>query len=228
MTSDGTDDQRPGKGTHGRDIFYIDETDFATIHNLLCYCYTGCVNMYDEPNDLPQETGDMQEISMSAGYPEPVPSAFKLYATANMYLAGALEDRCRQFLIKTSTPDNICERLFNIACNPYKDLTKDYVNYLVENYDKVKDTDGWKDVPDNMAGCSVDEVRFFSQILQISTAFTQIASESSKRTITWTHHFSRDISFYRVEIIKESHSVVRDYTIFSISANPPSQFLLEH
>ena len=75
-------DALPGKDARGRNIFYIDDTDFATMHNFLYYWYTGRVNMYDERNDPAEETGDVLDSFTLEGYPEPIPSAFKLYITA--------------------------------------------------------------------------------------------------------------------------------------------------
>jgi hypothetical protein len=139
----------------GRAIIDIHDFKFTTVHNFIYYLYTGHVNMH---------AGVCQSISIPQGYPDPV-DPFQLFVLSNMYLVGSLEEQCREVLLETCTPENICGRLFNIACLPYETLTEGFLEYLVDYYDEVKLTDGWSRIHNEMTSFSSAEIEFFAGLL---------------------------------------------------------------
>jgi hypothetical protein len=42
------------------------------------------------------------------------------------------------------TPNNVAERLFHPDCEHHEELKKLYLDYLINNYDEVKETKGWE------------------------------------------------------------------------------------
>jgi hypothetical protein len=124
---------------HGRPIVYTDDFDFATMHNLLYFLYTGYANLHYRPT-----THDEHFEGLPLGYPPPV-DPFTLYQAADMYLVEALKERCYRYLTLTCTTQNICQRLLeNSACNHYEGLSKFYFEFIVKNYDAVKKGKEWE------------------------------------------------------------------------------------
>lgn len=136
-TTDRQDD-RHVKGSHsvddhGRTVIQVKDIDFVTMHNLLYFLYTARANLHF----------GIAHARVPTGYPDKA-DAFELYRVADMYMVQSLTDRCFRFLTLTMTPDNICERLFNVLSQPYKELREEYIAFLLKNYGKVKETQSWK------------------------------------------------------------------------------------
>jgi hypothetical protein len=113
-----------------------DGVDYTTLHNILYYIYTGyanlpCLNMLLDMDPLPK------------GYPAEA-DPFVLYRNAHKFLLPELKEYCLYELKGGITPENVTTRLFHPICQQHPDLKEIYFNYLVENYDAVKDTDGWE------------------------------------------------------------------------------------
>ena len=170
-SSSGTTPDRDWVTAQGRTIIYIDNFDFTTIHNIIYYLYTGRVNLHHSP-----ETHKANAISIPDGYPDPV-DPFQLYIASNRYLAKYLQKQCYEFLVKTCTPENICGRLFNIACLPHEDLTKEFLDYLIDNYQEVKFTEGWTKLHKKMASFTLVEIDFFSGLLLRISMLDQFTQE---------------------------------------------------
>jgi hypothetical protein len=123
-----------------REIIYLDDPaddmDFVMLHNILYFIYIGCVNL-----PLPKE--DQPEVPFPDGYPEEA-DPFRLYKNADKFLLPTLKERCLYNLEHGVTVDNVAERLFHPDCEYHEDLREFYFNYIVSNYDAVKDTDGWE------------------------------------------------------------------------------------
>lgn len=146
------------------------------MHNFVYYLYTGHVNMHN------LDQNPSHNISIPKGFPHEV-DPFQLYIASNMYLEEFLEEQCFQYLLRTCTPENICDRLFTIACRPYEKLTKAYRDFIVHNYYEVKFRKGWSTVYKNMTSCSTEEIEFFSDLLfniSISDALTEEDSEDDE------------------------------------------------
>ena len=124
-----------GHSDDGRTIIDVGEADFDCMHNLLYFVYTGLANLHY----------DSQNMQFPDGYPDEV-DALELCRLSDMYKVQPLVDRCLQYLGQTSTPQNISERLFDILCEPYPELRKEYVEYLLANFETVRETKGWRDV----------------------------------------------------------------------------------
>lgn len=140
---------------YGRTVIQVDDIDFVTMHNLLYFLYTGRANLY---------FGTVADQALT-GFPDEA-DAFDLYRAADFYGVQPLADRCFQFLKGTRTPDNICERLFSIMCKPYEKLQKEYINYILENYGKIKGREDWKATFfDDSQTLTVEEQRYRAEIL---------------------------------------------------------------
>ena len=147
--------RRPNTDRLGRTILYIDDVDFVTMHNILYFLYTGCVNLHHDSALLPEHP---------AGYPPPV-DATALYHAANMYLLEPLEERCYRYLASTCMVSNICERLFSSICKVHEKLKNKYFEYLVQNYDEVKMSQEWKDTILHISDCSPEEASYQLDVL---------------------------------------------------------------
>lgn len=112
-----------------------DEIDFVTLHNILYYIYIGCVN-------LPRE---LKPCGLPKGYPAK-PNAFLLYRNAEKFLLPDLKAKCFEQLKSELSPSNVTERLFDANCDYYDELRSCYFQYLLDNYNEVKKTEGWKKV----------------------------------------------------------------------------------
>lgn len=116
-----------------------DKIDFVTLHNILYYLYTGCVNLH---------LGDHGIISLPKDYPD-VPDAFTLYQVADKLLLDSLKHRCFRYLETSMTPFIISERLFNSDLEHFNELREMYLDYLLQNWNEVKGSQGWEDIVTN-------------------------------------------------------------------------------
>jgi len=152
--------QRPPNDNRGRTMIYIDDIDFITMHNLLYFLYTRCVNLHHNCS-FTQE--DFER--WVAGYPDRA-DPFALYRAANMYMLRDLEDLCYRYLALTCTPNNICQRLLgNPECLYYDKLKDTYFDYIIQNYDAVKMTKEWEDMLLNLGDCSPETMEYRSKLL---------------------------------------------------------------
>jgi len=162
-----------------QEIIFIDDLDFITMHNLVYYLYTTTRHLSMHDSD---QNPSPYDISVLKGYPDEV-DPFQLYIASNMHLEEFLEAQCFQYLVRTCTPENICDRPLNIAYRPYNRLIKEYLRFIVDNYYEVKFTKGWSRVYNDMASSSQDEIEFFSSLLlgiSMSDAFTEEDSEDDE------------------------------------------------
>lgn len=123
-----------------RQIIYLDDPaddiDFVTLHNILYFIYIGRVNLpfpKEEPDDEP----------LPEGYPDE-PDIFRLFRNADKFLLPSLKEICIYNLGHDVTPQNVAERLFHPDCEYHEELKELYFDYLVDNYDEVKETEGWE------------------------------------------------------------------------------------
>lgn len=129
-------------------ILPIKDFDFVTMHNILYFLYTGCVNLH---------FGNVKEQDLP-GYPDKA-DPFSLFCAADFYDIKTLQERCFRFLMDTRTPDNICSRLFNQACKVYQytELREKYITFLLEHYDEVKAKEDWEMVFSTYGAVMADE-----------------------------------------------------------------------
>jgi hypothetical protein len=117
-----------------------DDIDYTTLHNIVYYLYTGCVNI-----DFPFSDEDVLRYAYPFGFPAPA-DPFLLYKNAKKFLVDGLTHHAFEVLRETLTPQNVVERLFRgpddlRLCDELVDM---YVDYLIENHDDVKDAGGWE------------------------------------------------------------------------------------
>jgi len=149
----------------GRSIIYIDDVDFGTFHNILYFLYTGNINLQDqrEEVDCPPEEAE--------GYPQDEVSPMALFQAADMYLIEPLRQQCFRYLVKTCTINNISSRLFDISVQSFEDLRKEYLAYMVKNFDKVKTTKEWREAILKMNDGSAEELKYqLGLLLEITTS----------------------------------------------------------
>ena len=142
-----------------REIIYLDDPsddiDFVTLYNILYFIYIACVNL-----PLPKRVEALPE-----GYPDEA-DPFQLYRNADKFLLPSLKKLCLYNLQNSVAVENVAERLFNPDCEDHEGLKETYFNYLIANYDAVKDTEGWKcavcDISDDVTPSTV---RYRSRLL---------------------------------------------------------------
>jgi len=135
-----------------RETIYLDDPsddiDFVTLHNILYFIYIACVNL-----PLPKWVEALPE-----GYPDEA-DPFQLYRNADKFLLPSLKTLCSYNLQNSVAVENVAERLFNPDCEDHEGLKETYFNYLIANYDAVKDTEGWKcavcDITDDVTPSTV-------------------------------------------------------------------------
>lgn len=93
-----------------------------------------------------------------------VPDPFELYKAADMYLLERLRDRSLEQLRSCCSVQNICERLFDPTCSRYPDVQAVYMDFLVQNYDRVKQTPAWTEAFETV-GLSQSELKFRTKLL---------------------------------------------------------------
>jgi hypothetical protein len=137
-----------------RTIIVVNDVDFITMHNILYYLYTGCVNLHFRG----KKTGP-------SGYPEPA-DPFSLYRAANMYMLEELETRCCHYLQSTLHPENLVERLFDTPeCAHHDRIRNMYLEYLKKNFESIKKTEDWEEMWLGMKDCSEEQVAYKSRLL---------------------------------------------------------------
>jgi hypothetical protein len=119
-----------------------DDINFITLHNILYYLYTGCVNLRFESAKYPHK-----KTSHPPGYPLQ-PDPFELYKNAKKFLIKPLSDYCLQYLEVSLTPRNVIKRLFREdgVLKYYDEIAKLYVKYVLANFDEVKKCEDWVQV----------------------------------------------------------------------------------
>lgn len=125
-----------------RQVVYMDDPeddiDFVTLHNILYYIYSGSINMHIK------REGD-QDYEFPEGYPEES-DPFRIFRNADKFLLTSLKELSYRHVIYGLTHENVAERLFHSACQHHENLRDGCLEYLLANYDKVKETEGWKRV----------------------------------------------------------------------------------
>jgi hypothetical protein len=165
-TNSSTQSEAPGasptKSHDNRQVIYLDDLeddiDFTTLHNILYYIYIGCVNL---PN--PWDDGS-ENRKFPEGFPDE-PDPYRLYRNADKFLLPSLKTRCYLNLTLNITPENVAERLFHRECQHYEELKNAYLEYLLDNYDKVKTTEGWEKVICNEEDVSQTVWRYRTRLL---------------------------------------------------------------
>jgi hypothetical protein len=152
--------QLAGPPPNNREIIYFDEAkddiDYVTLHNILYFIYIGCVNL--------PFTKDGAEEKHPDGYPG-IPDAFRLFRSAHKFKLPLLRDRCLFYLDQGLTPQIAVERLFHPECESYDTLKNLYFDYLVANYDEVKETKEWERALTNDDDISPAAARFRARLL---------------------------------------------------------------
>src|SRR5271156_4878196 len=129
---------RPGTGTTMNDHRPViamtdpeDDIDFATLHNVLYFLYTGTVNLHVPLRD------QIDEYHFPEGFPEP-PDPYCLYRNSDKFLLDTLKQRCYMHLNHGVNHENVSERLFHKDTQHHKELQDLYRDYIIEHYDAVK------------------------------------------------------------------------------------------
>jgi hypothetical protein len=131
--------------------------DFATLHNILYYIYTGTVNLHvRSKKDV--------KIPVPEGYPEE-PDPYRLYRNADKFLLPSLKGHCYKYLKYGLTPENVADRLFHEECEHHEALQTLYLEYAIANFGKVKITEGWEAAVCNENEASVSVIRYRLQRL---------------------------------------------------------------
>jgi hypothetical protein len=117
-----------------------DDIDFVTLHNILYYLYTGCVNL-----PFTVCPGDAERYVDPPGFPDPA-DPFLVYKNAKKFLMDDLAHHAFEVLRETLTPANVIERLFGgpddlRLCD---ELVNMYIDYLVANHEAVKQCGDWE------------------------------------------------------------------------------------
>jgi hypothetical protein len=125
-----------------RQIIYLDEEDddidFVTLHNILYYIYTGHVNLYNDAHGS-------KTLALPVGSPAK-PDPFRLSRNADKFLLPALVDRCRNHIHLVLTPEMVVEKLFSTESQRHQGLRNVFLDFLLQNFDKVKKTKEWEQV----------------------------------------------------------------------------------
>jgi hypothetical protein len=152
---------RTAEASDDRQVIYLDDPvhdiDFVTLHNILYFIYTGCVNL-----PFPPDEPDIDPLP--EGYPD-VPDPFRLFRNADKFLLLSLKERCYFHLEKSLTISNVVERLFHPDCGQHPELKEFYYNYLIANYDEVKETEEWECMICNDEDVSPSVARYRSRLL---------------------------------------------------------------
>jgi hypothetical protein len=119
-----------------------DDIEFVTLHNILYYLYTGFVNLRVGSEEYPRH-----KKTHPLGYPGR-PDPFELYKSSKKFLLSSLTDYCLRYLKKSLNNSNVVERLFrpDSELRSHEELKDLYRDYLLTNYDKIKETKGWRSV----------------------------------------------------------------------------------
>jgi hypothetical protein len=63
------------------------------------------------------------------------------------------------------TSADVAERLFHSDCEYHEDLRELYFNFLVANYDEVKETAGWERAFCNLDDVSLSTIKYRARLL---------------------------------------------------------------
>jgi hypothetical protein len=152
--------QNAGPPTDNREVIYFDEAaddiDYITLHNILYFLYIGCVNLPFSKDEAKEQHPE--------GYPG-IPDPFRLFRNAHKFHIPLLTDRCLFYLDQGITPKSAVERLFHPECENYDALKTLYFDYLVANYDQVKETKEWERALCNDDDVSPAVARFRARLL---------------------------------------------------------------
>jgi hypothetical protein len=155
---------RPALDHRGRSIIYIDDVDFVTFHNILYFLYTGRINPQDQREEVTRPSEEPEVCSLE----EPCPMS--LFRAADMYLIEPLRQQSLRFLVKTCDRYNISDRLFDITIQSFEDLKTEYLKYMVENFNQVRDTDNWRETVLKIKDGSAEEMEYqLGLLLDITT-----------------------------------------------------------
>jgi hypothetical protein len=122
-----------------------DDIDFVTLHNILYFIYIGCINLPFAPPEADSEP-------LPEGYPDEA-DPFRLFRAADRFLLPTLKERCFLHLEHGVSTKNVVERLFHPDCEGHVELRQHYLDYLIANFDVVKETEEWES-----ALCPYEEV----------------------------------------------------------------------
>lgn len=152
---------RHAESLDDREVIYLDDPaddiDFVTLHNILYFIYIGRVN-------LSFSKGEADEGSLPEGYPDEA-DPFHLFRNANKFLLSELKELCLHDLEHEVTPENVAERICHPDCEHHQELKELYFNYLIANYDKVKETEGWERAFCGDEDVSPSTVRYRARLL---------------------------------------------------------------
>lgn len=112
------------------------QIDYLTLHNILYFSYTGSANLF---------AGDRHSSSHPKGFPPPA-EPFSLFRNSEKFLLDRLKERCFQYFKATNNTANIAERLFHVDCCHHDGLRELFMEFLLRNYNAVKETKGWEKV----------------------------------------------------------------------------------
>ena len=144
-----------------RQVIYLDDPaddiDFVTLHNILYFIYIGCVN-------LPFTEDESEDDPLPEGYPDE-PDPFCLFRNADKFLLSSLKERCYFHLECDVTPQNVVERLFHPECEHHEELKDLYFDYLIANFEEVKETNEWEHVICNDEDVSPSFARYRARLL---------------------------------------------------------------
>ena len=144
-----------------RTIIRVEDIDFTTMHNILYYLYTGCVNLHHYYHNV---LGQCEEVEPDA-YPNEA-DALQLYHAANQFLIEDLETRCYFYLSSTCTLENITQRLFNNAkCTHHEKILNMYLDYVIKNFDSIKMSKEWEETLRNMKDSSPELLAHQTEML---------------------------------------------------------------
>jgi hypothetical protein len=147
-----------------------DDIDLVTLHNVIYYLYTGCVNLGFRGCD-----DDLHRYEpLPPGFPNEA-DPFLLYKNAKKFLIDDLAQYTFEVLRETLTPEIVVEYLFtgvdDLRC--FEELVDMYVDYLVSNYEEVKVLEEWKDLEWDEAECGAEIAKFrFSLVRRIMQQLT--------------------------------------------------------
>lgn len=122
-----------------RNVVYLDDPaddiDFVTLHNILYFIYISCVNF--------RFSSEQRTIPLPQGYPDE-PDPFLLYRNADKFLLPKLKHHYYFYLENNLTPATVVDMLFHSECTHHPELKELYIEYILANWDQVKDTEGWE------------------------------------------------------------------------------------
>lgn len=98
------------------------------------------------------------------GYPDE-PDPYRLFRTADKFLLSSLKDRCYLHLKHSVTPQNAVVRLFHGECEHFEELKHFYFDYLIANYNLVKETEEWEGVVCGLEDVSPSVARYRARLL---------------------------------------------------------------